>query len=37
LPTKDRKDLISEDDIDDGLEEENGDCHVSDTNSEGDH
>jgi hypothetical protein len=38
LPTKDRKDLISSDDIDDGLEG-NGedDCHVSDTNTEGDH
>ena len=37
LPTKDRKDLISSDDIDDSVEDENDDCHVGDTNSEGDH
>lgn len=38
LPTKDRKDLISSDDIDDSADaEEQDDCHVSDTNSEGDH
>jgi hypothetical protein len=38
LPTKDRKDLISSDDIDDSAEaEEQDDCHVSDTNNEGDH
>jgi hypothetical protein len=36
LPTKDRKDLISSDDIDDSAETED-DCHVSDTNTEGDH
>jgi hypothetical protein len=37
LPTKDRKDLISSDDIDDSAESEEGDCHVGDTNTEGDH
>jgi len=37
LPTKDRKDLISSDDIDDSAETEEDDCHVSDTNTEGDH
>ena len=38
LPTKDRKDLISSDDIDDSAEaEEQDDCHISDTNTEGDH
>jgi hypothetical protein len=36
LPTKDRKDLISSDDIDDSAQTED-DCHVSDTNTEGDH
>jgi hypothetical protein len=37
LPTKDRKDLISSDDIDDSAEAEEDDCHVSDTNTEGEH
>ena len=38
LPTKDRKDLISSDDIDDSADAEDGDdCHVGDTNTEGDH
>jgi hypothetical protein len=30
LPTKDRRDLISEDDIDDSVEDEDSDSHIGD-------
>ena len=31
LPTKDRRDLISEDDIDDSVEGEDDECNIGDT------
>lgn len=31
LPTKDRRDLISEDDIDDSVEGEDSECNIGDT------
>jgi hypothetical protein len=37
LPTKDRRDLISEDDIDDSVEDEDSDCNIGDSIDRGDY